>query len=202
MTDTYYARHREDRLAYQGAYDAAHRTAVPRREPRTREAIAEYQRAYQAVYRKTHRHALLEYGRSYGRAHRGKRRLWRAANRDKLRNHWREADAKRRGARACEHPACLALGPAVLAWQTNGHVCYLCGTPVWRGVNLHMDHVVPIAKGGIHCADNLRPACAKCNTRKGAGLKGEQISLTPSQLAISDFPADEPPVRAMAGARL
>jgi len=80
----------------------------------------------------------------------------------------REWSAKRRGAPVCEHADCLAIGASALAWQTNEHVCYLCGTQLWGGFNLHMDHVIPVARGGVHCADNLRPACASCNHRKGA----------------------------------
>jgi len=75
--------------------------------------------------------------------------------------------AKRRGAPRCDHLSCLAVGPSALSWQTNEHVCYICGTTVWLGVNLHMDHVVPISRGGVHCADNLRPACRFCNLSKG-----------------------------------
>jgi 5-methylcytosine-specific restriction endonuclease McrA len=76
----------------------------------------------------------------------------------------RKAGAKRRGASTCEHPACLTSGADLLAWQSNPHVCYLCGIPV--ASMAWMDHVVPIARGGIHCAENLRPACESCNRRK------------------------------------
>lgn len=34
---------------------------------------------------------------------------------------------------------------------------------------LSMDHVVPISKGGSHTADNVVPACLRCNSRKHAG---------------------------------
>lgn len=32
----------------------------------------------------------------------------------------------------------------------------------------HMDHVIPLSKGGTNWPANLRPACAKCNTSKSA----------------------------------
>lgn len=44
-----------------------------------------------------------------------------------------------------------------------GDVCAYCGEP-WS----HLDHVIPLARGGMHCLANLRPACARCNHRKGA----------------------------------
>jgi 5-methylcytosine-specific restriction endonuclease McrA len=38
-----------------------------------------------------------------------------------------------------------------------------CGAPAE-----HVDHVIPVADGGSHRLDNLRPTCAKCNLAKGA----------------------------------
>jgi len=50
---------------------------------------------------------------------------------------------------------------AILAYHNAS--CVWCGT--YRGP-FHMDHVVPLAKGGPHSADNVAPACAPCNTAK------------------------------------
>jgi 5-methylcytosine-specific restriction endonuclease McrA len=33
--------------------------------------------------------------------------------------------------------------------------------------NLHIDHVIPISKGGTDTLDNVRPSHAKCNLSKG-----------------------------------
>lgn len=40
--------------------------------------------------------------------------------------------------------------------------CAYCTTGVYE----HMDHVVPLSKGGPHSLDNVVPACAPCNRRK------------------------------------
>lgn len=40
--------------------------------------------------------------------------------------------------------------------------CYLCG-----GKSQHIDHVIPLARGGRHSIGNLAPSCADCNHRKG-----------------------------------
>lgn len=45
-----------------------------------------------------------------------------------------------------------------------GHACAYCAR---TDVALHMDHVEPISKGGLHEIDNLVPACKPCNSSKG-----------------------------------
>lgn len=42
------------------------------------------------------------------------------------------------------------------------------------GDKFHVDHIVPLAKGGKHCADNLQVIPAICNLRKGVKTKNER----------------------------
>lgn len=44
-----------------------------------------------------------------------------------------------------------------------GHCCAYCG----KGGDLHIEHVVPISKGGPHTIDNIVVACQRCNYSKG-----------------------------------
>lgn len=51
--------------------------------------------------------------------------------------------------------------------------CVVCGrspaaTP---GLELHIDHIVPFARGGKTIAENLRSTCRDCNLGKGARLE-------------------------------
>lgn len=48
----------------------------------------------------------------------------------------------------------------------DGFACRYCGAS-GEGVTLHLDHVVPVAKGGKNEADNLLTACEPCNLGKG-----------------------------------
>lgn len=55
--------------------------------------------------------------------------------------------------------------------RDNG-VCHICT----RWVSVHeesLDHVIPLARGGTHTADNLKLAHKVCNSRKGDRLMGE-----------------------------
>lgn len=57
------------------------------------------------------------------------------------------------------------LGESALDARASvfGHRCAYCAGPFesW-------DHVKPLHRGGMHCLANLRPACRRCNSRKGA----------------------------------
>jgi len=47
--------------------------------------------------------------------------------------------------------------------------CYICRASFSEpDVQLHIDHFWPLAKGGPHTLNNLRPACSDCNVRKNA----------------------------------
>ena len=49
--------------------------------------------------------------------------------------------------------------------EVYGNICWLCGNPV-DGLP-SADHVIPRSKGGSDDIENLRPAHAGCNSRRG-----------------------------------
>lgn len=53
-----------------------------------------------------------------------------------------------------------------------GHCCAYCGSD-GDGETLHMDHVVPLARGGRHSIGNVVPACPPCNYNKNDRLVTE-----------------------------
>lgn len=99
----------------------------------------------------------------------------------------------------------------------DGMTCQLCGCAVISGRDLYreaqirepgspylpimpaghykrmltLDHIKPRSKGGTHDADNLRVACASCNSRRGPTyLRLERISLDEARQYV-DLGADE-----------
>ena len=46
--------------------------------------------------------------------------------------------------------------------------CQICGATQADGVKLHVDHIVPIARGGKTELSNLRTLCDRCNLGKGS----------------------------------
>lgn len=65
--------------------------------------------------------------------------------------------------------------------ERDGMTCYLCGREC-RDEEIHLDHVIPLSRGGPHCAANLKVACALCNLSKGALTPSEYLGYDPLTL--------------------
>jgi len=55
----------------------------------------------------------------------------------------------------------------LLELQSSAKVCYWCGVSL-KGKKVHIDHYVPLSKGGEHTLSNLVVSCASCNLSKHA----------------------------------
>jgi len=51
--------------------------------------------------------------------------------------------------------------------KRDGFRCVLCGRDAYDGVKLHVDHIVPVCRGGQTVEWNLRTLCEECNLGKG-----------------------------------
>lgn len=52
--------------------------------------------------------------------------------------------------------------------ERDNYTCQICGKYMPDGVGLHIDHIIPIAKGGKSVPSNLQVLCSKCNGRKSS----------------------------------
>lgn len=50
--------------------------------------------------------------------------------------------------------------------KRDGFRCQICGRTAQDGVKLHVDHIVPVSKGGKTEMSNLRTLCSDCNVGK------------------------------------
>ena len=147
-----------------------------------------------AAYRKTH----AEERQSYNDAHKREKRLYdidyRALNKDKrsaynrsdkrkaLQRDWQKNYLPARAARQAARRALIAgatIGNLAeiasiyrRAQETPRVRCYLCGKLIEKG-HRHVDHIMPLAKGGMHRPSNLAVACDTCNWHKNAKLPEE-----------------------------
>ena len=50
--------------------------------------------------------------------------------------------------------------------KRDGFRCQICGRTAQDGVKLHVDHIIPVSKGGKTEMNNLRTLCSDCNKGK------------------------------------
>lgn len=139
-----------------------------------RQKIAEYQREYGNEYRTANSDRLAEYQHEY-----------RLVNADKVQKYYRSPEYRMaRKARLHQRRSLMRHNSgrytaadieAIKVGQTNkrGEVCcWWCNEPMQEW---HIDHRIPLAKGGTNDARNLCLAHAKCNLSKGSKLPAEFI---------------------------
>jgi hypothetical protein len=64
--------------------------------------------------------------------------------------------------------------------------CFLCNKDIEDEKQLTFDHTIPLARGGLHTNENLRPAHRRCNSWKNNRLPEELVGLTPPELGEVD----------------
>ena len=57
----------------------------------------------------------------------------------------------------------------------QGGLCYWCEKPV--NDNYHLDHLIPLSKGGLHSIGNVVISCPKCNVVKNNKTPDEFYSF-------------------------
>lgn len=103
-----------------------------------------------------------------------KAKQWREDNRELKREYNRKRKAAARGNGYEPYSDRQVL-------ETYGTVCYLCGreidldAPRWTSIpgwenGLHIDHFIPISKGGPDKIENVRPTHGLCNLIKNSNM--------------------------------
>lgn len=94
------------------------------------------------------------------------KKVKREREREKKREKRRQEYQDRRMANDAEHAKVTrAMRYDVL--RRDGFRCVRCGRGREDGVKLHVDHIVPVSRGGKSTMDNLQTLCEDCNCGKG-----------------------------------
>jgi 5-methylcytosine-specific restriction endonuclease McrA len=161
---------KEKRAEYMKEFNATHK-----------EYLSEYHHNYNIknnekakAYKKTFKEYFTEWHREYVRRNKEKvmtkQREWEIKNREKRNEGGRVHNAKRRAQKQ-------ASGGVVTAsdirkqYKNQRGKCYWCGEKVEN--KYHVDHVIPLSRGGANTPDNIVIACVHCNESKGAKLPHE-----------------------------
>ena len=125
--------------------------------------------------REAHRNRLKQYYKTnYHRVYANTRK-WTLANKDRVRAMKRISDAKKRAKQANVYREPYTEKEVLDLYGIICHICSIeidlnatrfCGKEGWE-MGLHIDHVIPLSKGGPDILENVRPSHAICNMRKG-----------------------------------
>lgn len=94
---------------------------------------------------------------------RAKYRKWRQENPEK-----RRALEHKRRARIKGNGGSYTVEELHDLWHKQNGFCYYCGELLYKTLNsvYHIEHKIPISKGGSNDISNIALSCAECNFRK------------------------------------
>ncbi len=143
-----------------------------REKPGVKLRSAEYNKAW----KKANSVRVRENSREYYSSGRGKAANERYFNTPKgkeaLRKNWRIAGLRKRAAGKLDQNQIVSL-----LEQAKG-VCYYCQKPL--NETYHLDHRIPVSRGGKSTVENMVVSCPHCNRSKGARTDTEFITLLES----------------------
>ena len=76
--------------------------------------------------------------------------------------------------------------------QRDGFRCQLCGATQADGYKLHVDHIIPVSKGGKTEMNNLRTLCERCNMGKGDRIEKPLCVQSVTAAGNTDQRASQP----------
>lgn len=133
--------------AAQAAWDAAH--------PGGRKVLS---RAHYEANATEYKKRAVIWNKANPEKFQAKTVAWKAAHPDKV----RDMGQNRRALKAA---AFVVPVDRVEIWERDGGICGICGTIANR-TDYHIDHVIPITKGGAHEPANVQVAHPACNLWK------------------------------------
>lgn len=176
---------RQRRQGWDGKCECGAPAAPRSRSRRCRECGKAHRRAHRLEYRARYYQANAE-------GTKRKAREWRLANPERAKakraryyaenaeeakrrvKEWRKAhpEAKseaehRRRARKLSCVGSVSAGIRKILAKRQRNRCIACGADL-RQSGSHLDHIIPLARGGPHDDANLQLLCPSCNTRKRA----------------------------------
>lgn len=150
----YQKKNKEKVKAYFDAWSAANAEKIKAND-RTRSA------AYRAANPEKRKAIQLAYRTSSPEKAKASSKKWKMNNHDLVRDQWRRRRAATSGATGT-----LSRGLTAKLWDLQRGKCACCRQPL--GDNYHLDHIMPLARGGSNTDDNMQLLRAICNLQKSA----------------------------------
>jgi 5-methylcytosine-specific restriction endonuclease McrA len=147
-------------------------------KPKGRPYCSPCNAAYQAAYHRANPEKSRKSTKKYDKANRDKRRVheekYKKSNPEKVREWSRRKNRKREALKKNNGHSPYSEKQVL---EKYGTLCHICKTPIdlsaprqagksgWDKA-LHIDHLIPISKGGPDTLENVRPSHGRCNVIK------------------------------------
>lgn len=132
------------------------REYVRERDKNYRQEHLEQEKAKDKKYRDSHKEKIAEKGRKYRETH--KDYFYNKA-RERKNNQLKRSDGT------------ITLDTELKILEAQNYLCDYCGDDISK--KKHLDHILPLDKGGLHTITNIHFTCSSCNLSKGAKLEEE-----------------------------
>lgn len=150
------------------------------RYEKNKEAICEKSRIWRILNKEKASESYSEYREKNKQKLSQYYKEWLSANRDKARAHnskWAKANKDRYSAYSRNRRAAKALSGGShttedirAIFEKQGGLCASCKIKLFKSgkQKYHVDHIMPLARGGSNWPSNLQCLCPACNLSKGA----------------------------------
>jgi 5-methylcytosine-specific restriction endonuclease McrA len=105
-------------------------------------------------------------------AHRESVKAWVRDNPEASRDQKRRMQKRRQESGQPKRTSYRGMAERLILLEQYDSACGICGEDL-DPLNFTVDHIIPIARGGLHEMANLQPAHALCNNRKYTSIEGE-----------------------------
>ena len=176
----YHQSHRAERIAYeraqraeiaarQRAYRISHKAELKASDKARHQAHRAEGQAHDKAYYQSHKAKKVAYSRAYRQSHKAAVHAYQVEYERTHPGRKTDIEARRRAAkRGC---ASETISRARVYDRDAGR-CHICGKKVRPG-HWHLDHIIPLARGGEHSYKNVAVCHPSCNMRKHARLVGQ-----------------------------
>ena len=162
---------------YNKRYYAANREKEAVRCKKWRLANMDHKRAYDKQYREKNLQRRLDASRNWYWSHREDyviiNKIWREEHPE----HIKRYDHTRRVRKKCNGGA-YTIEEIRELWDKQNGICYYCGKLIYSSLDKerHIDHKLPISRGGSNDISNIALTCARCNLSKHTKTAEEYLA--------------------------
>ena len=154
-----------------------------------RDKISKHNRESHARHKETRNAQHRKYQQEHREAFRIREHKWRtdhpeqcaATHRKWLADHPHKVNEYSHAARARKNNATGTYTQEELnnQWHTQNGFCFYCGELIYKTINsqYHVEHKIPLSRGGSNDISNIVLSCETCNLRKNAKTAAEFVSL-------------------------